>query len=439
MGSLPDSKYIIQTDGYWFVEAHDVDPSKGYITVSAKGVINGLSNQPNDGADFGPDSYNPNYTGSGIPYTSTSGIQEAYEYNIVNLQGKDTVIVLIANQTFTIDSEINFTKIAPVSGALEQSVDIYSVGRLGSTIEPSSTFSGNYLFSLGSISFGMYNLSIIGNSSIGLFENPNATSGYPFDYHWYNCYFSGSTDMFNLNSTYPSARYQFWDCQFVPNGASYGSFNSNGSNNTTPVIFNGCDFSISSGHHGFEFGACSAYFIGNYSHITNGLSPSPLINTTNSTAMPTLFITGHQFIDTDSAFLLYFGSTNTGVITNFYLYGSNWNNNSQSFIEGYYTDAITSVHSDMIHDNSGVTVGLLKYIPVTTPSVPTSGTAQQNTNPYPVNVYIYGGTVTVIDYTPNGGSATQVGTAGPATVRLNPGDSITLTYSAAPTWNWVAV
>ena len=82
MGSLPDSKYIIQTDGYWFVEAHDVDPSKGYISVSAKGIVNGLSNQPNDGADFGPDTYNPNYSGSGIPYTQTNGIQEAWDYAV---------------------------------------------------------------------------------------------------------------------------------------------------------------------------------------------------------------------------------------------------------------------------------------------------------------------------------------------------------------------
>ena len=80
MGSLPDSKYIIQTDGYWFVEAHDVDSSKGHITVSAKGIANGLSSIPNDGADFGPDTYNPDYSGSGIPYTQTSGIQEAINY-----------------------------------------------------------------------------------------------------------------------------------------------------------------------------------------------------------------------------------------------------------------------------------------------------------------------------------------------------------------------
>ena len=94
MGSLPDSKYIIKTDGYWFVEAHDVDPSKGYISVSAKGIVNGLSNIPNDGADFGPDSYNPNYSGSGIPYTQTSGIQEAFTYG----ENNSTIVHLLSGK-----------------------------------------------------------------------------------------------------------------------------------------------------------------------------------------------------------------------------------------------------------------------------------------------------------------------------------------------------
>ncbi|MEM3581635.1 MAG: hypothetical protein QXQ64_10350 [Candidatus Bathyarchaeia archaeon] len=46
---------------------------KPYVTVSAKGISNGLSNIPNDGADFGPDT----------PGTQTCGIQEAcnYAYN----------------------------------------------------------------------------------------------------------------------------------------------------------------------------------------------------------------------------------------------------------------------------------------------------------------------------------------------------------------------
>ncbi|MEM4091092.1 MAG: hypothetical protein QXQ46_10225 [Thermoplasmatales archaeon] len=50
----------------------------GYITVSANGISNGLSNIPNDGADFGPDT-------SG---TQTSGIQEAINYIFAQGGGK---------------------------------------------------------------------------------------------------------------------------------------------------------------------------------------------------------------------------------------------------------------------------------------------------------------------------------------------------------------
>jgi len=48
----------------------------GYITVSSKGISNGLSDFTNDGADFGPDS--PNSSGTGL--TQTAGIQEAINY-----------------------------------------------------------------------------------------------------------------------------------------------------------------------------------------------------------------------------------------------------------------------------------------------------------------------------------------------------------------------
>jgi len=55
-----------------------------YITVSAKGMSNGLSDIPNDGADFGPDTI-LNATSKdqyGPPYTQTSGIQEAINYSL---------------------------------------------------------------------------------------------------------------------------------------------------------------------------------------------------------------------------------------------------------------------------------------------------------------------------------------------------------------------
>ena len=72
-------QYVIQEDGFWYVASKDRTPGVPEITVSAKGVANGLSTEYNDGYDFGPDSYNPSIT-SGVPLTQTSGIEEAWGY-----------------------------------------------------------------------------------------------------------------------------------------------------------------------------------------------------------------------------------------------------------------------------------------------------------------------------------------------------------------------
>jgi len=85
------------------------------------------------------------------------------------------------------------------------------------------------------------------------------------------------------------------------------------------------------------------------------------------------------------------------------------------------------------------------YLPQpSTPTVPASGTALQNTNPYTVEVYLSGGSATQVQVTRahNGTTYTvwssSTATAIPSlTIRLNPGDSITLTYTTAPTWTWV--
>jgi len=62
-----------------------LEPTKlPYVTVSAKGMSNGLSDIPNDGFDFGPDTM-LNATSKdqyGPPYTQTSGIQEAWNYSV---------------------------------------------------------------------------------------------------------------------------------------------------------------------------------------------------------------------------------------------------------------------------------------------------------------------------------------------------------------------
>ena len=77
-----------------------------------------------------------------------------------------------------------------------------------------------------------------------------------------------------------------------------------------------------------------------------------------------------------------------------------------------------------------------------TPSVPTSATAQENTNPYTVDVYLYGGTVTEIQITKNGTAYTVFSNSSGLALsgqgyRLQPGDSITVTYTTAPTWVWL--
>ena len=108
-----------------------------------------------------------------------------------------------------------------------------------------------------------------------------------------------------------------------------------------------------------------------------------------------------------------------------------------AMLNGYTISNLASENS-VIND-----LDIAKYISPTTPSVPTSATAQQNTNPYAVNVYLYGGDVTEIQITRNGTAYTvfSVSTAiamSGQSYRLNPGDSITVTYSTAQTWEWLS-
>ena len=87
-----------------------------YVTVSSKGIANGLSRYPNDGADFGPDTTlgatAPGQYGS--PYTKTVGIQEA----IVKANGTDTVYLIpgIFSPTASIQISISQTVIKSTTG-----------------------------------------------------------------------------------------------------------------------------------------------------------------------------------------------------------------------------------------------------------------------------------------------------------------------------------
>ena len=74
--------YIIAENGYYYV-AYKEKVKVPEIVVSSKGIANGLSEEYNDGWDFGPDSYSPTST-SAIPYTQSDGMGEALQYAISN-------------------------------------------------------------------------------------------------------------------------------------------------------------------------------------------------------------------------------------------------------------------------------------------------------------------------------------------------------------------
>ena len=116
--------YIIVDNGFYYV-AYKEKAKVPEVVVSAKGVANGLSEDYNDGWDFGPDSYDPDSTAS-IPYTQTTGIQEAVTYIASNGGGEIEVVTgeYIVNTTISI---------------LSSHIHIHGKG----TIIPSSSFSGN--------------------------------------------------------------------------------------------------------------------------------------------------------------------------------------------------------------------------------------------------------------------------------------------------------
>ena len=99
-GTKPDSggnvEVITQTQTTTWTQLQ----GKPNIEVSSKGIVNGLSTIPNDGADFGPDTTegatSPGQYGS--PYTNAFGTQEAIDY--VMTSGGGVVKILPGRYVF---------------------------------------------------------------------------------------------------------------------------------------------------------------------------------------------------------------------------------------------------------------------------------------------------------------------------------------------------
>jgi hypothetical protein len=528
-GTKPDSggnvEVITQTQTTTWTQLQ----GKPYIAVSSKGIVNGLSTIPNDGADFGPDTTKGATTPgqNGSPYTETVGIQEAYNYIVTGNGGK----IQLATGIFTLDEPVVFD--TPVNVRIEGTIESNPTNNAnptdylaGTIIVPSESFPTTSTITPTGVAY--------------LFEilpNPNSQNYGAFEIEHISFLGNTLSNYGTIGSI--GAIMAGWNTNFIPR-----------------LIFRGmkfhnclytadiCDFGgpayfdnihITDCGHGFRLETLDTY-IGLYEAYNNTISGielgTPLPNVTppsqtlnfnishldmavagtaagimvnqathgatsqeqaNSWTVE-VSIAEMVFAGTNGSTLLnplgysvpiymHFGSLFTQFMDNFIVnnamtqtygnYGSlnvfvdsfftvlsqdvNWYTN-QNTVNGTLTPTpvLLEIRSALVMLN-GYTISNLvsqddviidapdfaKTMPPTTPSVPTSATAQENTNPYAVDVYAYGGDVTEIQITRNGTAytvlsvSTAIAMSGQA-YKLNPGDSITVTYTTAPTWEWLS-
>ena len=532
--------YIIAENGFYYV-AYKEKVKVPEIVVSSKGVANGLSEEYNDGWDFGPDSYSPTST-SAIPYTETVGWQEAWNYAQINNINKivsksnnkyiiSNPIYLNPNGVFTnpleIDGQNSLIQISSSNLALNPieisnnpnnttgqpmyplklhgfifdgngstsnytTINFNQYGYTGNNPDIMIEIYGNK-FQNGSngniiVEQQSYTLSIhdniflnvgangpifingqnsncglfiyanefiagalsVGSNAIGINNNDTTTSiSSPMNNaQIYGNYFGNTSNAPTSNISDaivcgdPGGA--GWNGAIISNNifnltagwingiASLGNtaFNINFNDNISlvPITIVVQDGLISSN---LFIGTVTVYgngnFRGNRIYSTSGYGFA--INTGNDR---NIVIDGNTItFNGSSGFAIYF--TDTSVTGSTYIVNNNLFNGSNIGI---------NTLSGLIFMGNRTSTGAYPFSP-STPTVPASATAQQNTNPYPVDVYIYGGDVTEIQITRNGTAytvlsvSTAIAMSGQA-YKLNPGDSITITYSTAPSWEWLS-
>ena len=461
--------YIIAEDGYYYVAYKEKAPVPE-IVVSSKGIANGLSEEYNDGWDFGPDTYNPNSTAN-PPYTQTSGIQEAINslplqyiaelgiyapvgtikimdgtYNctdtifidnmsIVNIIGENAGGgIFVGGDPYTgTGAFINSTG---QYGAISQTTNNpkYLFGRVklenlyiqytlpsGQTSIDSTTAGGGGAI----IKLDYFDQNIMIGLRVGtqsLINNQSVISGgIGIDDLFYvdRVFTHAPSSMTHLASHSNHLHVGFLAMYCNPDNGPVNGFSS--SANGIIQIGGGYDMFIDQ-IHVYE----SAYNI-LYLESTNFDNSSPA-------RQSSLLINS-----------LYLELSTPSQTTGYYPF-SIYNN---VIIVSYQESPESSTYNPLTDATNNFALPMkilstandLSVPPPATPSVPASGTAQQNTNPYPVKVYVNGGALTEVQITIGSTTYTVYSNSTASAVyegfTLPAGASITLTYTTAPTWSWV--
>ena len=422
---------------------------KPYITVSSKGIVNGLSRYPNDGADFGPDTtLGATAPGQyGNPYTETVGIQEGLNYSAIKNSGVADILLVgyNYNTTTTITINTNWTGVR-IRGVLYSGL----IGGNASTrqvyITQNSQTASSPLFALSSTSIGNLSYIIFKNIASILYNEPIldlTASEHTATIYVKNCTLyaqNGNVSISTGTATNGGAEtviiensilkgqsnlYSFYGVPRMKNCSIEGTTSTTLNISGYTVVIEDCFFAID-----LSVGCGTGGTITTL--ITKQLTMTSGTTLTNNNSQSGGWLFWNSIGDIISSEVI------NQYPTYIYAKGTQYTNISSLFSSS--TVSTIFKHEGCLFFNTTIpptTSG------ISTPSVPASGTEQENTNLFPVDVYVYGGTVTEIQITKGGtaytvfSNSTGSALSGQA-YKLNPGDSITITYTTAPTWEWLS-
>ena len=368
---------------------------KPYITVSSKGLANGLSEYFNDGADFGPDSLQAE--GS---LTQTSGIQEAvnYIYNsgtTINGNGGKSLLtdaIYLDGDVFEIDAPITIS--AAPSGVYGPNLTVRGRGIQNTIL--------NFNFD------NEWGITISPDNSYGMFSfegfSPNAGAGYTPN-GWLNADWSGSSNAGQTNmilkdiNVYPAT----WSVNsIVLKAMAYvlllNVWDTTKSSDTGPVLANELNQWI--GGVSYQPINLTNTSIGTFVTELDGLQSCPVSVTYGTALLSVRNCMGFVFtIGAATMTNLYLENVEYGTLSGSALISaSSASTINMITIKGLFT---STTQTKSLLDTTNLTVLKLSAEGVnpssgtlTLPSVsisanpPVSGTVYQNTNPYDIRLKI---------------------------------------------------
>ena len=378
---------------------------KPYIEVSSKGIVNGLSNIPNDGADFGPDTTKgataPGQYGS--PYTETTGIYEVLNYSIssglIVANKIHTTPIKLHGSNFIISTSNTITASLPVNN-----LEIYAEGDVMGNIscQNNSGYALNFGSEFSTTTFILHSVGAVpgdGYTPEGFINISNSSNSVSWISYYFQVFSGFTTTGLNIDGFYSA---YFYENQLAPG-------------TTTITLNNGYDV-------GFFGGSNYEVDVSNVNNLTS--ISSTFIGNITSVAFTLTFIGGSVNIPgfggtfgqiviagvktAGAAPLMTLNGTTT--IKSMVVNGLYENNGSTSInfsmIDNSNSDSLTidniQVHG-VVTDSGVLPVGYY-LTPTISANPPVSGTAYQNTNPYDIRLKI------PVTYSPTSSAAATLAT-----------------------------